>query len=201
MCSQIRVSDKAMIPCFRAHIRNLPPLTRLCCVLIMAVCAGVSGMSVAQAQSDGANLPRFVSTRSQPVNVRIGPGTRYDLAWKFTKAGMPVEIIQEFDVWRKVRYFDGDEGWIHVNLLTSDRTALVRPWEENGQAALYARASDDAAVRAWLPTRFMVRVRECSDGWCEVTATGPDLEGEERSFSGHMVQFDLWGVYPDETID
>lgn len=190
-----------MIPAYRlASLRN-SLFARPARVVLGLILVVVSCVPPASAQSDSANLPRFVSTRSQPVNVRIGPGTRYDLAWTFSKAGMPVEIIQEFDVWRKVRYFDGDEGWIHQNLLTGDRTALVRPWEENGQAALYASAADDAAVRAWLPSRFLVRIDECVDGWCAVSATGPDLDGNERSFSGFVVQFDLWGVYPDETID
>ena len=29
----------------------------------------------------GLPLPRFVSIRNAPVNVRVGPGTRYEIAW------------------------------------------------------------------------------------------------------------------------
>ena len=72
-------------------------------------------------------LPRFVSTRSAPINVRVGPGTRYDIAWIFKKPGLPVEITQEYDTWRKIRYVDGDEGWIHQSLLIGRRTAIVQP--------------------------------------------------------------------------
>lgn len=146
----------------------------------------------------GLPLPRFVSTRSEPINVRVGPGTRYAIAWVFKKAGLPVEIIQEFDVWRKIRYVDGSEGWIHQNLLSGKRTALTRPFNPGGRTGLYAAPKDNATVRAWLAPDYLVDVDHCADGWCEVTTKRSKAHGP---ITGYVVQFELWGVYPDEKID
>lgn len=157
-----------------------------------------SGQSALAQQSDAGNLPRFVSTRSQPINVRIGPGTRYDVAWEFKKSGLPVEVIQEFDVWRKIRYVDGEEGWVHQNLLTPRRAGITRPFGAGGRTAIYAKPEDGAKVRAWLEPGFLLSVDKCEDGWCEVQT--PRSDGN-KSFSGYVVQFELWGVYPDEVFD
>ncbi len=146
----------------------------------------------------GLPLPRFVSTRSAPINVRVGPGTKYDIAWKFEMPGLPVEIIQEYDTWRKIRYVDGDEGWIHQSLLISRRTALVEPFGGTEKAALRTRAEDDAPMRAWLGAGLLVSVDTCEDGWCRIEAR----ESENGpSVSGEVLQIELWGVYPDESID
>ncbi|MCR6656456.1 MAG: SH3 domain-containing protein [Opitutus sp.] len=86
-------------------------------------------LAVAADDQSGLPLPRFVTTRSNPINVRVGPGTNYDVAWVYVKAGTPVEIIQEFDTWRKIRDADGSEGWLHQNLLRAGGAGLVAPWK------------------------------------------------------------------------
>src|SRR5919106_133867 len=76
-------------------------------------------------RTTGLPLPRFVSLGSDEVNLRFGPGETYPIAWILTREGLPVEIVEEFDTWRKVRLHDGDFGWIHGSLLSSRRTVLV----------------------------------------------------------------------------
>lgn len=169
--------------------------------LILLVFAAFAAVAPAMAQSNpsGLPLPRFASTRSQPVNVRVGPGTRYDVAWIFVKAGLPVEIIQEYDTWRKIRDLDGDEGWVHQNLLVGNRSAYVTPWSSDNQVALRAGPDPDAGVRAWLTSRLLVQIDECNGQVCEVSARDPS--GNGRTYSGYVSQSDLWGVYPDEVFD
>ena len=80
------------------------------------------GASPALAATDsGLPVPRFVTLRADKVNVRAGPGARYPVEWVFERKGMPVEIVAEFDTWRKVRDIQGTEGWVHQNLLSSRR--------------------------------------------------------------------------------
>ena len=79
------------------------------------LCAPAWLATPALAQADnpsGLPLPRFATTRSDPINVRVGPGTKYEVAWTYLKSGIPVEIVQEFDTWRKIRDVDGTEGWV-----------------------------------------------------------------------------------------
>ena len=156
--------------------------------------------SPALAQSDnpsGLPLPRFASTRSEPINVRVGPGQKYDIAWTYLKAGIPVEIIQEFDTWRKIRDVDGEEGWIHQNLLTGTRAGYVTPLIANGEIPLRASQSDESGVRARLGAGLKVTISECDGAWCQVSASGQG----SSVYSGYLHQEELWGVYPDEVFD
>ena len=47
--------------------------------------------------SSGLNVPRFVSLKSDKVNVRRGPSNDQSIVWVFARAGLPVEIIAEAD--------------------------------------------------------------------------------------------------------
>jgi len=150
----------------------------------------------------GLPLPRFVTTRSTPINVRVGPGTKYDVAWVYVKAGTPVEIIQEFDTWRKIRDADGSEGWLHQNLLVGNRAGLVAPWKSDGeQIALLRGPAEDSGVRAYLTSKFRVDIKECDGTWCEVVATSHAAGANAQAFDGYMHQAELWGVYKDEKFD
>src|ERR1700745_1267941 len=80
----------------------------------------------AVAAEKGLPVPRFVTLRSDQVNVRTGPGERYPIEWVFTRKGMPVEILAEFDVWRKIRDWQGTEGWVHQRMVTGNRAVIVK---------------------------------------------------------------------------
>ena len=73
-----------------------------------------------------AKLPRFASLRSDDVNMRAGPGTRYRIDWVYKRRDLPVEIEREFDVWRWVRDPDGIQGWVHQATLMGRRSFIVQ---------------------------------------------------------------------------
>ena len=145
--------------------RNLLPaallsaLGRILLPAIFLLAVALPGPAVAApANVDGLPLPRFVTTHFNNVNVRVGPGAKYDVAWIFTSAGTPVEVIQEFDIWRKIRDFDGQEGWIQQNQLSGARAGLVSPGKSSADYTLFSRASVEAAPSAYLPSGFRVNV-------------------------------------------
>ena len=70
---------------------------------------------------DHLPLPRFASLDSNEVNLRAGPGTDYPILWVYQRKGLPVEIIQEFDTWRRIRDRDGTVGWVQQNQLSGKR--------------------------------------------------------------------------------
>lgn len=176
-------------------------LSRLSSAFCLLMLCG-TGAALAQSNTpSGLELPRFASTRSTPINVRVGPGTKYDVAWVYLKAGVPIEIIQEFDTWRKIQDVDGAEGWIHQNLLSGNRVAYVHLPSETGQLTLRAGPDPDSGARAVLGNGFRVQVKGCDGVACEVTAQSQP-EGERvTSYSGYLPQADLWGVFPDEVFD
>ena len=144
----------------------------------------------------GLPIPRFVSLKSDPVNMRAGPGLDYPTQWVFRRAGLPVEVLREFEGWRQVRDAEGATGWVLASLLSGRRTALVVPWEAKpGSTPPQIAIKDDDSERAQDVARVeagvIANVRTCDSRWCAVTI------GELR---GYIEQKKLWGVYPGETV-
>lgn len=136
----------------------------------------------------GQPIPRFISLKSDKVFVRAGPGVRYPIKWVFKKNGYPVEVIQEFDTWRKVRDHAGEEGWIHQTLLSGKRRALVTA--DKGVIMLKKPLVDALPVAA-LEKNVIVALNQCVGLWCQSEAGG---------FKGWIERKSLWGVYEDEQI-
>lgn len=169
-------------------------------IFILALAMLSPGLAAAAETPSGLPLPRFVTTRSTPINVRVGPGTKYDVAWVYKVAGTPVEIIQEFDTWRKIRDVDGSEGWVHQNMLTGGRAGYVGTWL-TAPVPLKIAASEEAAMAAWLTPGFPVKIANCDGGWCAVTATDHPEGGRPATYTGYLQETDIWGVYQGERFD
>jgi len=140
----------------------------------------------------GLPLPRFVSLKSDKVNVRAGPGRTHKVKWVFTKVAIPVEIVSEFDNWRRIRFADGTEGWVFHALLSSTRTALVRPWREDELVEARSGPEATSPITARLEPMVIARVDACEREWCDVRG---------RGWQGYVRKEELWGVYPDEILD
>lgn len=140
----------------------------------------------------GLPIPRFVSLKAEKVNVRRGPSSEHPVAWVFQRKGMPVEIVAEFENWRRIRDSDGEEGWILQNMLTGKRTAVVAPWRQGQALALHSSAVAGSALVAKVGAGVVGDVSSCTGEWCEVSAGGYD---------GWIEQTMLWGVYPGEIVD
>ena len=142
--------------------------------------------------ASGLPIPRFVSLKASRVNVRIGPGEDYRIAWVFVRPGLPIEVIQEFETWRRIRDSDGTVGWVFQSLLSGKRNAVVAPWSNEDQRPIRAVASENSAITAYLGPGVMAEIERCDNGWCRLS--GAD-------FRGWIVQDQLWGVYPGEEIN
>lgn len=151
--------------------------------------------------SSGLPLPRFVSIRNAPTNVRVGPGLQYDIEFTFIHPSVPVEIVQEFDTWRKIRDVEGEEGWVHQNLVVGDRMGFIAPWADGGSIGLRVGPEPDAAVNAWLGPKMLVFVLSCDGASCEIRLNHTDADGETTAYEGFVPQNTLWGVYQGEIFD
>jgi SH3-like domain-containing protein len=140
----------------------------------------------------GLPIPRFVSLKAEKVNVRRGPSSDHAVAWVFQRKGLPVEIVAEFDNWRRIRDSDGEEGWILQNLLSGKRTAVIAPWRKGEALSMFDQANAAAATVARVAAGVVSEVEGCDGQWCEITAGGYD---------GFIEQSQLWGVYPGESVD
>lgn len=149
---------------------------------------GATDGAQSQAGQSGRPLPRFVSLRAPKVNLRTGPGIRYPIDWVYTRKGMPLEIIDEFETWRRIRDWQGSIGWVHQSMLSNRRGALVV-----GRQRLMRRAPKDGApVMALVEAGVVGRLLGCGGGWCRIAVKG---------FEGWLKEKEIYGAHPGETAE
>ncbi|MBF0248188.1 MAG: hypothetical protein HQL36_08985 [Alphaproteobacteria bacterium] len=146
--------------------------------------------ALAQVSGSGLPLPRFVSLRAAEVNLRTGPGVQYPVDWVYRKSGLPMEVIAEYKAWRKVRDWEGAQGWVHQTMLSSKRSFIVT----GATRDLLSKPDPDAAPVARVQRLVMGRLVACpGDGaFCRV-----EVEG----FEGWLKRADFWGVLKGETME
>jgi SH3-like domain-containing protein len=139
----------------------------------------------------GLPIPRFVSLKPSDTPMREGPSKDHRIKWVFKKEGVPVEIIAEFENWRRVRDSEGDDGWVYHARLSGRRTAQINPKLKDPSISLFSRDNESAQVVAQLQPGVIDSVDQCTGRWCR-------LQGE--GFNGWIQQERLWGVYPGERV-
>lgn len=147
---------------------------------------------VATGSVSGLPIPRFVSLKPDRVNVRSGPNKDQEVRWVYTHAGMPVEITAEFENWRRIRDWEGAEGWVYHSLLSGKRTAMVLPKSKDELVPLFESADIESAIVARLQSGVLGALKSCNGSWCHFSGKG---------FEGYIRQERLWGAYPNERIE
>jgi SH3-like domain-containing protein len=166
------------------------PMTAV--LAFVAICGAALGASDPN-EGSGLPVPRFVSLKSDHVNVRGGPNKDHDVAWIYTRPGLPVEITAEYENWRRIRDSDGAEGWVYHSLLSGKRTAFVTKSKTASAPVPLHEAADAASPpTAMLEPGVLGVVKRCSGRWCRFRGTG---------FDGWIEQERLWGVYPNEKLE
>ncbi|MBU3731317.1 MAG: hypothetical protein FGM26_07225 [Beijerinckiaceae bacterium] len=163
--------------------------------LVALAFAGSDGRAaepITKGSATGLPVPRYVSLKSDRVNLREGPSKDNRTRWVFQRAGLPVEIIAEFETWRRIRDSEGADGWVLHSLLSGRRTALVSPWMKTGTVPLYTKANVKAELAAELQPGVLGQIKSCDGQWCRLAGPG---------FDGFVQQDRLWGVYPQEKVD
>jgi SH3-like domain-containing protein len=163
-------------------------------LLTLSLPAAQAGEQVALGSASGLPVPRFVSLKADKVNVRAGPAKDHDVSFVYNRSALPVEVVAESDNWRRIRDWEGSEGWVYHSLLSGKRTALVAPQSTAKDKLLPLHAKPDAGSRvsARLESGVLGSVKRCNDGWCRITGHG---------FDGWIEQTRLFGVYPGEKLE
>jgi SH3-like domain-containing protein len=133
-------------------------------------------------------LPRFVSLRASKINLRSGPGMNFPIQWVYQRRHMPVEVIAEYDTWRKIRDWQGTVGWVHQSMLDGSRYALIT----GGERALLHDPSDGAPATAKLKPGVIAGILRCQGAWCRLDAEG---------YKGWLKRGEFYGVYPQEKLE
>lgn len=171
---------------------ELFPRRRGLFAVLLAACICAAHANAQEPQKgpvSGLPLPRYVSLKSDRVNIREGPSKEHPTLWVYERAALPVEITAEFETWRKIRDSEGAEGWVLHSLLSGRRTALVAPWKKELQLLV---AADHSTPTAKLGPGVIGNLRGCDGKWCRIAGKG---------FDGYIEQENLWGVYPGEKFE
>jgi SH3-like domain-containing protein len=139
--------------------------------------------------NSGLPVPRFVSLRAAQVNLRAGPGERYQIEWVYQRRDLPVEIEREFDIWRLIRDADGVRGWVQEVMVMGRRTFMVT----GADRTLRHDPDDKSGAVATLKVGVIGRIRSCaaSADWCQV---------QVDDYRGWLRREEFWGTLPDETV-
>ena len=134
----------------------------------------------------GLKIPRFASSKTSEVNIRTGPNFRYPIKWVLVKQKEPLEIVAEFEHWRKVIDKQGDEGWVHESTLTGKRYGVVI-----GEQVVQVldKPTDKARINCQIEPDVRVAIPSCRVEWCEIKV---------ETCSGWLPKTALWGVYLNE---
>jgi SH3-like domain-containing protein len=174
--------------------RKKPPWHRLVSILAagLLACAQHAAAEMASGPKSGLPLPRFVSLKPDRVNVRGGPTRDHEVVFVYTRSGLPVEITAESDNWRRIRDWEGSEGWVYHSLLSGKRTAVILPKDKEQLVAVRDGADAEGRIVAQLQAGVIAGVKRCTGAWCRVIGGG---------FDGWVVQEQLWGVYANEKVE
>ena len=127
----------------------------------------------------GLALPRMVSLRSNLINARSGPG-----------AGAPVEIVAEFELWRKIKDWQGSESWVHKSMLSGRRSIKM---STPGESNIYDKPDFTSPVIAKAEDEVIGSVKKCpaNSQFCLINF---------GTVEGWVPRSNFYGVYPKEEI-
>jgi SH3-like domain-containing protein len=161
------------------------PTALLLALLLSALAAPAAAQDAAA--SLRPNVPRYVSLKTDEANLRSGPGVKFPIDWVMKRRNMPVEVLQEFEHWAKVRDWQGTEGWLHKSMLSGRRYAVV-----TGQTRMLRQKPErEASPAAQVEAGVVAQILECTGAWCRLDAGGQ---------RGWLTRGEFWGVYPDEAL-
>lgn len=141
----------------------------------------------AQAQTR-RDPPYWASISASQAMMRTGPGRNYPATWEYRRADLPIKVIEVYQSWRKVEDPGGTTGWIHVNLLSSTRTALVIGEEPR---PMHEKPDPGSPVRFLAEPGVVGRLSDCRESWCQL-----DVNGRR----GFIRIEHIWGLDPGESF-
>ena len=180
-----------MVKNLNAKLRKLKKLTLS--FLAALICISAFG---ADSDAQSYNIPRFENLKSSEANIRSGPGLSYDVLYKINAKDTPVEIIEEFENWRKVKDITGESGWVHKALINQKRSAFVKKASQNNNQLfipLLEEPKTGAQLLASIEIGSSVFIDECLQNYCLV-----EKEDSNNLHYGWVSKGNLWGVYIEE---
>lgn len=136
----------------------------------------------APAAADDEDVPYWASIRVSEVNMRVGPGEDYRIAWVYRRPLLPVKVVRRKEGWRLVEDPDGAKGWMLARFLSRERGAIV---QGKGLAEMREKGTRDAKILWRVEPNVVGKLGDCADAWCAFEIAGN---------RGYLPQERLWGA-------
>jgi len=136
----------------------------------------------------GFDIPRFVSLKSEEANLRVGPSVNYPIAIKYLQKNLPIEVIGEFDVWRQIKDYENNIGWLHKSLIKGERYILTVN-RKGGNTYIYNRPNGNKIGN--IKRYNILLLKKCLLNWCKV---------HHKDINGWVTKKSIWGVYENEIL-
>ena len=130
----------------------------------------------------GLKIPRIVSLKNSLTYLRSGPGKEFPVKFELKLKGYPLKVVAEFNNWRKVITFSKISGWVHTQLLSSDRTGLITK-----TTFLKKIPSNSSNSLAKLLPNLLINIKNCREKWCKIEIV------KNKKFIGWVQTETIWG--------
>jgi len=131
---------------------------------------------------------KYLSIKTNQANMRMGPTSEHPILWIYEKKNMPVEVIDEFEVWRKVKDYQGDTGWMHLSQLSRKRTLLT----QKSGIVIFSNSTIYSKPLIKIGNLETVVIKKCIPSWCLI---------EINKYKGWIQTDHVWGIEKDEIIN
>ena len=146
-------------------------------------------LSITAEENINHKIPRFVSTKFNESNLRIGASIDYPIKLTYFLENFPLKIIGEYEFWREVVDIDGNQGWMKKNLLKNKRYGIIKT-THNQKAQIYNKPK--GSIIGKIGNRNIVKINKCFDLWCFISFD---------KYKGWINKTNIWGVNKNENFN
>ena len=121
----------------------------------------------------------FLMLKNNKVNVRYGPSFDYPIKYIYKKIGLPVQLIDKKENFRRIIDHKKNTGWIHISQLKKSKSLIT-----TSAKILFKKPSKYSKPIAKLDTGRLLLIQKCEKSWCNV---------KTEKFSGWIDKNNIWG--------
>ena len=136
-------------------------------------------------RGSGKEIPRFVSLKHDKAYMRKGPSRDHPIEWVYIVKGLPLKVVSEYEVWRKVIDSNGTTGWMHHTQLSRKRTIEVT----SSNLELRKKPNLDSEEIAIAEVGALLNIERCDKTWCRLS---------HETFKGWALRDGYYGLLENE---
>jgi SH3-like domain-containing protein len=150
-------------------------------IFLVILCLMNIAPEIALAQKAKQDI-RFVTTKSDNINARKGPGISYPIEWVLVRKSKPLKITAEFEQWRRVEDSKGLLGWVHSSVLSPKRSII---YIGSNIGILFKKPTKNSRIAAKLEPGLRCQFDKVENNWSKIKCNG---------YKGWIESKYVWGL-------